>query len=294
MIKIVPSGPVLEQIRRDHPTWLGRAEAKRVAAVAAGKVGDGDGIWSDIKGIFIREQHYKCGYCEEAMAKIKEGETEGIGIDYDVEHFRPKNRVAHWPTPEALSERPGIDYAQQIRSGDPAGYVRLAFDPLNYLVSCKLCNSFYKGDRFPIAGRPESMATTRADLDAIERPCLLFPFGNGADDPEEFFTFTGPSISPRSDLRAEDRLRARVVIDFLELDSREDLLLARSRKIVSLYPQLEQLPDPEADDFVRAEQGARSPHSACARAFVQLYAEDRALADRFYRASRAFVISKGR
>jgi hypothetical protein len=292
VIKIVPQEPVLDQIRRDHPNWLGRAEAKREAAVAAGKVGDGDGIWSDIKGLFIRAQHYKCGYCEEPMAEIAEGKTEGIGVDYDIEHFRPKNRVQDWPSKGVLAERPGIDYADRVAAGLAAGYVRLAFDPQNYLVSCKLCNSFYKGDRFPIAGRPESVAILRSELDAVELPLLFFPFGEDGDDPEELLTFEGAAIGPRPTLADHERLRARVVIDFFELDSRGGLLYGRSAVIKMLFPELERRGVPDADAFVEALQSARFPYAACARAFVQLYDEDPEAARRHYLAARAYLQTK--
>jgi hypothetical protein len=292
VIKIVPQEPVLDQIRRDHPNWLGRAEEKRKAAIAAGKVGDGDGIWSDIKGLFIRAQHYKCGYCEEPMAEIAEGKTEGIGVDYDIEHFRPKNRVQEWPTAEVLAERPGIDYGHQVAAGPATGYVRLAFEPQNYLVSCKLCNSYYKRDRFPIAGQPEAVATQRADLDAVELPLLLFPFGEDGDDPEKLLTFEGAAIGPLATLAGYDRLRARVVIDFFELDSRAGLLQGRSAVIKMLFPELEQRGVPDADSFVEALQSARFPYAACARAFVRLYDEDPEAAQRHYLAARAYLQTK--
>ena len=85
---------------------------------------------------------------------------------------------------EILDRRPWIGaYAAGIGMGNPAGYPRLALDPFNYVVSCKVCNSSHKADRFPIAGHPEPRATDRLALDAAERPLLLFHSASRATIP---------------------------------------------------------------------------------------------------------------
>jgi hypothetical protein len=296
LVKVTSAG-LLEAIRSRKKRWLATAKTKTAAAVAAGKVGERDGIWSQVKEIYILLQHFKCIYCESPMAKVEEASARGVAVEYDIEHFRPKNAVTPWPTPETLARRLGIDYADQLRSGVPQGYVRLAFDPLNYVVSCKTCNTFYKLDHFPIAGTADVSSTARAALDARELPLLLFPFGDDGDAPEAFFEFFGPLVHPRP-AAGFDRLRARVVIDFFELDTRAGLLEARSALIGLLWPQLEERADPSApdrqtaSDYIDALRQDDFPHAACARAYVSLYESDRARARQWYELARKFSLKK--
>jgi hypothetical protein len=247
-IPIAPAD-LLAEIEATSPGWRRRAEVQRRKVVAAGKSGDGDGIWSEIKAVYIVRQQHKCGYCEVPMAKTGSGSSHKVAVDYDVEHFRPKNRVTAWPAPDVLARRPGLDYAARVRAGAAQGYLRLAFDPFNYLVSCKVCNSSYKADRFPIAGTPDTRSRKRATLARRERPLLLFPFGHDADDPQRYLDFFGVLVRPKPP-RGHDRLRARTVIDFFELDTREDLLEGRAQIIMLLFPQLEASgqSDPEAPE----------------------------------------------
>src|SRR5687768_6130521 len=141
-----------KQITTLDASWLTRAKTKTEAAILKGKVEDGDGIWSDIKNVYMEHQGFKCMYCEKPMPRETPGGVAAGKAEYDVEHFRPKNRVTHWPT-AAVKQKRLIDYETHLKDGVPDGYLRLAFDPWNYGVSCKTCNSELKGDRFPILGK---------------------------------------------------------------------------------------------------------------------------------------------
>jgi hypothetical protein len=300
MIRIaVTSAELLAAIESKSPRWMERAGDKKTVALAAGKVGEGDGIWSEIKEIFILRQEFKCIYCEFPLPKVESTSAAKVAVDYDVEHYRPKNRVTSWPTREVLERRPSVEeYRASVASGDSDGYVRLAFDPFNYIASCKVCNTSYKADRFPIAGQPDSVSEKRATLDANERPLLLFPFGEDGDDPAEYLAFQGPTVRPLP-TAGHERLRAQAVIDFFELDTREGLLELRCVLIQLLWGQLENRvsPDPrkkaQAEAFLAmVQQTYRYPHTACGRAFIDLYEKDRNMAERWQDAASGYLTSK--
>jgi hypothetical protein len=88
------------------------------------------------------------------------------------------------------------------------------------------------------------------------------------------------------------------VIDFFELDTREDLLEGRAQIIMLLFPQLEasKQSDPEtrqrAAAFVATLQEVRFPHAACARSYVGLYHADRERARDCYEAARTYLTRK--
>ena len=299
MIKITISrDALLARITARRPRWLANAKKRARRAVAARHVDEADGTWSAIKSVFIALQHHKCAYCESPLAKPSADSTDAMSVDYDVDHFRPKNRVTPWPTGDVVRRRAGLDYAARVRRGAKAGYVRLAFDPTNFLAACKVCNTGYKRDRFPIAGRPDTRLLDRAKLDAKERPLLLFPLGDWGDDPAKHLSFIGPIVHVHA-RRGEGRLRARTVIDFFELDTREDLIEARCHLLMLLWPQLEarakarSVDRPRARAFVVAATADRFPHAACARAFVALHERDRRAARRVFEAARAYVTSRG-
>jgi 5-methylcytosine-specific restriction endonuclease McrA len=298
MIKIgVARAVLLARITAHNKFWLRRAPERARRAIAARHVDERDGAWSAIKSVLILLQHHKCIYCESPLAKAADDATERISVDYDVDHFRPKNRVTPWPTEAEQRRRPHLDYAARVRLGARAGYVRLAFDPANYVVACKVCNTAYKRDRFPIAGRPDSRSLHRSTLDARELPLLLFPFGDDGDDPEAFLAFVGPIVVARA-TRGHARLRARTVIDFFELDTREDLIEARCHVLTLLWPQLELAANARRAERVRARAFLTAaledgfPHAACARAFVALHARDRRGARRLFEAARSYLTSK--
>jgi hypothetical protein len=204
-------------------------------------------------------------------------------------HFRPKNRVSPWPPPKVKARR-HIDY--QVSNGLSAGYVWLAFDPLNYGVSCKTCNSELKGDRFPILGAPGTSSMTLETLEEKERPCLVLPVGDRGVDPEMLLTWAGPLVAPKAGLAAEDELRAKVLIDFFELDTRRDLIEARCAGIMLVFEQL-QKSTPRARRFVERLTADDALFAGCLRSFVALFKKKPAEAKRWFEKCEDYLTSRG-
>ena len=79
------------RIREEAPDWLTRAESGEQPE------------WSRVKDVFVRIQHFKCGYCERWMPRPQRRADDdarepcGGRRDYDMEHFRPRRRVTRWP-----------------------------------------------------------------------------------------------------------------------------------------------------------------------------------------------------
>jgi 5-methylcytosine-specific restriction endonuclease McrA len=211
-------------IEEEAPGWSKRA-AERTKQARRLERFTGPGIWSEVKGVYMRLQHHKCAYCERPMAESPEAK-----LEYDVEHFRPKSRVTPWPD-EDTAKRLRIRY--KVRSGAARGYPLLAHDPRNYAVTCKVCNSPLKADHFPIDGRPVHSGSDITKLDAREKPLLLFPLGAEGPAPEELLTFKGivPVPAKRGGYA---RKRARVSIDFFRLHLRGELNTGRAHCLVLL------------------------------------------------------------
>ncbi len=271
-----------EKIEVESPGWLDRA-VKRTAACRKLRAFDGGtSIWSDIKPVYMRLQHNKCAYCERKL----EGEPYGR-VEHDVEHFRPKNEVKAWPDARIRADRQ-IEYEFATGGDWHHGYFLLAFHPRNYITACKTCNTPLKANYFPIAGRRGPQSDDPAYL-ARELPYLLYPLGEHGDDPEELLTFDG--IVPKPSIHSGHRHRRAVVtIDFLELDTREELLRDRALKIRELKLALiiqesgatganAELAERTVEDL----QSEKSPHANCVRSFLRLYHQNRQRAEAIFR-----------
>ncbi len=106
--------------------------------------------------ILWEHQKHKCCYCERKLYWSRE---------MDVEHFRPKAGVDEEP--------------------DHKGYWWLAYSWDNYLISCKICNSDYKNNRFPLLSDGKRACCEQDDL-SLEKPVLLHPVD---ENPEEFIDY---------------------------------------------------------------------------------------------------------
>lgn len=294
MIRFAVSETELQQrIEAEAAGWLKKALTKAKAANASGHVGEGDGIWSEIKGVYMELQGFKCMYCEKPMPKPDDERDGASGkVEYDVEHFRPKNRVTAWP-PAKVKARRKIDYDDALEAGVPTGYVWLAFDHLNYGVSCKTCNSELKGDRFPILGKRGKKGQRNAELDPIEKPCLVLPVGANGTNPEDLLGWNGPLVFPKKGLSVEDTLRAKVLIDFFELDTRRDLLEGRCHGIMLLFPRLKEK-TAKAKKFVEALTADDATFAGCFRAFVALFKKNKAQAAQWADDCERYVITRGK
>lgn len=255
--------------------WLKRARKRTKEVTDAGTFDDGASIWSDIKIVFINLQHRKCAYCERKLAGRIKGKAE-----YDVEHYRPKGRVQPWP-----NANDHLDYNFPTGDANEKGYYWLAYTLENYAVACKSCNSGLKSDRFPIAGTRGQPGMSAQDLDQSERPLLIFPVGDRADDPSALIGFNGVTPIPTgSDPQDHAHQRARVTIDFFRLANvhdREELYWERSLAISQLWALIElenTSSNPQkkalASKAIKRLLTASAPHSACVNAFAQLWKDD--------------------
>jgi len=256
-----------------------------------GRYEEASSSWGRIKTLYMEIQHDKCAYCERQLASADHGGT----IEHDVEHYRPKNGVKKWPS-EAITRERGLSY--RFSTGDelPEGYFLLAYHLFNYATACKKCNSPLKANYFPIAGDRRAQSD---DPDSLrgEKPFLLYPIGDLDEDPEEILTFIGINPVPRVKSGPRQR-RARVTIDFFELDGREELWRERAEKILSVFIALELMRTGEdenrdlARDTVEVLLASSRPHSNCGRSFRALYLEDRSLARRIAESAREYLASQ--
>ncbi len=275
-------------IEQEVPGWLGRA-ARRTRQARQRKRFTGEGIWSEVKTVYMKLQHHKCAYCERPMA-----EGTHANIEYDVEHFRPKSRVTPWPD-EQTAKRLRIRY--KVRHGAPKGYPLLAHEPCNYAVTCKVCNTPFKADHFPIDGTPSTGSADIEKLDSEEKPLVIFPLGTKGSGPEELITFEG--ILPVPAKRGgPEKKRAQVTIDFFQLHLRTELRDGRAHLLTLLWEtrQREREGTPEQRELARqtllAARQSWFPHAGCARAFLDLCGRDPARAEAYYREAHRLVTRK--
>jgi hypothetical protein len=235
-------------------------------------------LWSEIKPVFTRLQHGKCAFCERPL-----GADEVAAFEQDMEHFRPKKGVTPWPPAKPIGTTlPPADMPTSPRSGN--GYRKLPFHELNYVVSCKTCNSRCKANYFPIAGKKhEFSAKSPIGLGAKEQPYLIYPLGGLDDDPESIITFLGYRAEPAPYTKGHSRDRARVSIHFFLLNEparADQLFFGRATQLELLYHKIvafENSPEKKrqaAWDDVIIECSSANPFAGCVRAMCRLYHSD--------------------
>ena len=279
---------VCSLVDMENPAWRAKALTRTAAIIASGSFTEGAPSWSDVKAVFMRLQSNKCAFCEFPLG----GEFAGKATQ-DVEHFRPKNAVKAWP-----KKAKNAPYAFTT-GGTGGGYYWLAYDLNNYAAACKACNTARKSNYFPIAGARGPVAATPADLNAVERPYLVFPLGDLDDDPEELITFAGLVALP---VHNEDGLahrRGRITIDFFALNQREELWEDRFRVIHALFDAVEVTKtSPHADRVEFAERriedmtSSAGAQASCARSFLRLLEADPATAWKYYVAAEEFITDR--
>lgn len=261
-------------VEKEKPGWLHEAKEKTKAFKAAKTFNEPakQNSWGTIKGVYMTLQHDKCAYCERKLGSKQYGKGE-----HDVEHYRPKNAVKDWP-PQKKKKNRRYNYSFPTGGATEQGYYLLAYNIFNYATACKSCNSSLKSNYFPIAGTRVTDSTDFKKLKQ-EKPYLIYPLGNLDADPEELITFEGilpvPKVKNASDPEYQ---RARVTIDFFELDTRDDLNELRAQIILTLWVAYQALHDPhagvehkaDAQKIIDLAQSARAQHTNCARAFLTL------------------------
>lgn len=279
------------RIEAEAPGWLGRAAQRTERLRRAGRYREKSRFWHRVKAVYMRLQHCKCAYCERRLSS----EDFGGAIEHDLEHYRPKGQVPAWPS-ETIARERGISYRFATGEAFAEGYYLLAYHVLNYATACKKCNSPLKASFFPIAGARGLQSDDPAALRG-ESPFLLYPLGDLDEDPEEILTFDGINPVPRVQ-RGQRSRRARVTIDFFELDEREELWRGRAGVIVSLFIASEAL---RLGDEALRERATRaigvllSPageHTNCARSFRALYDRDRSRAEEIAGRAQAYLDSQ--
>src|SRR5262249_14965047 len=143
----------LEKLVRElKPDWLGDAHFRTETFRADGEYNETDEpIWSEIKDVFLDMQSEKCAYCERKLGGKSYNRKE-----YDVEHYRPKNKVRSWPNTKALEKiiaRGNSAYNFPMGEATTKGYYLLPYNIRNYAAACTGCNSTLKSNYFPIANK---------------------------------------------------------------------------------------------------------------------------------------------
>ena len=255
-------------IERKKQHWLERAQA-RTAANAATSQPAFPSLWGEIKQVYIDLQHSKCAFCEKPL----EGR-----IEQDVEHFRPKGKVTPWSPSQGLLDE-GLVLTQPADESDEPGYKHLAYHPLNYVMSCKNCNSVFKKNLFPISGVRRTDAKKPPAV-SIEKPLLVYPVGDSDDDPETLLEFEGWTARPK-DAKGFGRLRALSVIELFRLNhwqERKELLAGRARQMQLFYLNLLAIDQKAAADVAKAAKSNvkrmlldSEPHANCLRSLARFY-----------------------
>lgn len=205
----------------------------------------------------MRLQRNKCAFCERKLTVRTK--------DHDVEHFRPKRAVVAWPF--LASD-----------SAFPEGYYLLAYHPLNYATVCEHCNRGLKRSYFPVAAARISGQDDPVSL-WPECPLLIYPLGQIDTDPEELLGFQGIVPIPKhTDLSSYEYQRAKITIEFFDLQKREELRRERAEVIQQLYLALLHENTPTTKRFarsvIRQKTSGGFQHTNCARCFVALYRQN--------------------
>lgn len=247
-------------IRPDQDWFDLAAEAREVALREAGahevraSVYGHDKVRAALEALF----HDKCAYCETKVV---------AGSDWDVEHFRPKGKVAE-------------------RDGHP-GYYWLAYEWSNLYPSCSHCNqrrkdrprwgdlqyagSGGKMDQFPLEDESARALSPADSLDAETR-LLLDPC---ADHPEEHLRYTvdGQIVAVAGSRKGE------VSIEVFHLRRRR-LRDQRRNKVAAVVDLLKLVQEQEQEGNAEAARDLRAfldtwflvdscEHAAAARAVVR-------------------------
>jgi len=201
-------------------SWKTAAATKTDEAIQDGPIHKVTDLYSDSRVRAALEKLFadKCAYCE----------TKGVaGFEWDVEHFRPKGRVAedqHHP-----------------------GYYWLAYTWTNLYLSCTFCNQRRKDkprwddpdeaaaagklDQFPLEP-PGSRVMDPTGVLATEGRLLLDPCD---DQPEEHLSFTpkGSAIARNGSLQAKASIKVYAL-------NRKRLRDARMLKIREVIDHIEE------------------------------------------------------
>jgi uncharacterized protein (TIGR02646 family) len=201
-------------------SWRTAAATKTNEAIADGPSHTVTSLYKDNRVRVALERLFvdKCAYCE----------TKGVaGFEWDVEHFRPKGRVA---------ER-----------ADHPGYYWLAYTWTNLFLSCTFCNQRRKDkprwdneeeaaaagklDQFPVEPESSRAMAPGEDIEAEQR-LLLDPCD---DQPEDHISFTpkGSAIVRNGSTQGRTSIKVFVL-------NRKRLRDARAAKVREVVAHIEE------------------------------------------------------
>lgn len=277
------------RVEKQAPGWLSDAKRKTAAFRKAGRYSENSPSWSKVKLVYMDLQQAKCGYCERKLESGTSGK-----IEWDVEHYRPKSGVKVWPS-GALAKK--LEYSFTTGPASTKGYYLLPYHLLNYLAACKVCNTPYKSNYFPVAGRRRMIAAADPAKMRSEQPFLPYPIGDIDDDPEQLLTFQGYICVPAA-ARGHNRNRAIVTIDFFRLNERDTLLEERAELIVIIWEMIKEVQrnseNKIASTFLQRVQSPASKHGNCARSFLKAAQENRNEAELYAQKANEYLQSKGK
>ena len=196
-----------DEITKTNANWFTDTAAVLAGLPAKPASSDFKPLWSKNKQVYIDLQFAKCCFCEKPL----EGK-----IEQDVEHFRPKAEVKPWKVPANLVAE-GVTVQQPADGSSESGYAELPYEPFNYAISCKTCNSTLKKNFFPIEGTRDS-AGADPTLMGTEQALFIYPLGSFDTDPEQLIEFDALSPVPKNKT-GFGRRRAMVTIDVFRLDN---------------------------------------------------------------------------
>lgn len=124
-------------------------------------------IWGKYKKEFFLSQYRKCAFCEKKLNEYG-----------DIEHYRPKGEIHKLSDDE--NDWGSVSITNHVKGRKTErihnnGYWWLAYDWNNYLMSCRICNSPFKGNLFPIENEMNRQVFNAQNN---EIPLLINPFEN--------------------------------------------------------------------------------------------------------------------
>jgi hypothetical protein len=245
---------ILRRLGTMANSWAGRAHHMTEENRRAGRHVRNTNIWSELKDGLVELQQQKCAYCERRLGSA--------GIEWAVDHFRPKGRIS--------ARKSLLANATDVGGDSDVGYYLLAYDADNYVVACLTCSA-RKANGFPTGRDRRPHTADPAEL-AQENAYLINPADRLDLDPEHAIAWRGPIPTP-GQVAGFDRLRALVTIDVLGL-AREDLV--RDRILVILGVLLAHQGTAAGPDVAMLDAlcGPASQHAGCARYFRRLCETD--------------------
>jgi hypothetical protein len=137
--------------------------------------------WREYKSVFAEAQYGKCGYCEMMVIGGQPG---------DVDHYFPKGAVWRLYDDPSKWGQEG-KWASTVKGRLPhviseQGYWWLAYEWSNYLLTCMVCNEYWKLSYFPVENDRRHLPPS---AQTQEVPLLLNPF-DASRNPAEHLRFS--------------------------------------------------------------------------------------------------------